>query len=148
MSRFRLCFPIDVCYSHYTLCLCIWPLWPFSVNPTFSHAMISRLYTMPAHYLSNYFSLTNFSKYESNRKQSQILDILSNLEILARACPGKRGCAVWSPYMWINVMIFISCLNSGNHWLQKIHWWASDVMLNFSKETNSSWMALGWPFHF
>ncbi len=32
--------------------------------------------------------------------------------------------------------VFISCLNSrsdGTHSLQRIHWWASDVMLNFSK---------------
>ncbi len=45
--------------------------------------------------------------------------------------------------------VFISCLDShsdGTHSLQSIHWWASDVMLHFSKsdeETNSStsWMA-------
>ncbi len=51
--------------------------------------------------------------------------------------------------------VFISCLYShsdGTHSLQRIHWWASDAMLHFSKsdeETNSStsWMARGWrPF--
>ncbi len=48
--------------------------------------------------------------------------------------------------------VFISCLDShsdGTHSLQRIHWRASDVMLNFSKsdeETNSfiSWMPKGW----
>ncbi len=48
--------------------------------------------------------------------------------------------------------VFISCLDShsdGTHSLQRIHWWASDVMLHFSKsdeETNSStsWMTWGW----
>ncbi len=38
--------------------------------------------------------------------------------------------------------VFISCLDShsdGTHSLQRIHWWASDVMLNFSKSD------LGWP---
>ncbi len=43
---------------------------------------------------------------------------------------------------------FISCLDShsdGTHSLHRIHWWVSDVMLNFSKyvllkKTNSSWM--------
>ncbi len=48
--------------------------------------------------------------------------------------------------------VFISCLDShsdGTHSLQRIHWWASVVMLHFSKsdeETNSStsWMAWGW----
>ncbi len=48
---------------------------------------------------------------------------------------------------------FISCLVSssdGTHSLQRIHWWASDAMLNFSKSVlmkkNSStyWMAWGW----
>ncbi len=40
--------------------------------------------------------------------------------------------------------VFISCLDShsdGTHPLQSIYWWASDVMLHFSKsdeETNSS----------
>ncbi len=32
--------------------------------------------------------------------------------------------------------VFINCLDShsdGTHSLQKIHWWASDVMLNFFK---------------
>ncbi len=39
-------------------------------------------------------------------------------------------------YLWITVMFFISCLNSnsdGTHSLQRIHWWASYVMQNFSK---------------
>ncbi len=46
--------------------------------------------------------------------------------------------------------VFISCLDShsdGTHSLQRIHWWATDVMIHFSKsETNSStsWMAWGW----
>ncbi len=46
--------------------------------------------------------------------------------------------------------VFISCLDShsdGTHSLQRIHCWASDVMLHLSdKETNSStsWMAWGW----
>ncbi len=50
--------------------------------------------------------------------------------------------------------VFISCLDShsdGTHSLQRIHWWASDGTLHFSKsdeETNSStsWMAWGWVF--
>ncbi len=48
--------------------------------------------------------------------------------------------------------VFISCLDcysNGTHSLQRIHWWASDVMLHFSKsvllETNSSTVHLGWP---
>ncbi len=48
--------------------------------------------------------------------------------------------------------VFISCLDShsdGTHSLQRIHWWASDAVLHFSKsdeETNpsTSWMAWGW----
>ncbi len=48
--------------------------------------------------------------------------------------------------------VFISCLDShsdGTHSLQRIHCWASDAMLHFSKpdeETNSStsWMVWGW----
>ncbi len=48
--------------------------------------------------------------------------------------------------------VIIRCLDSnsdGTHSLQSIHWWASDVMLHFSKsdeETNSStsWMTWGW----
>ncbi len=50
--------------------------------------------------------------------------------------------------------VFISCLDShsdGTHSLQRIHWWASDVMLHFSKsdeETNfsTSSMAWGWVY--
>ncbi len=52
--------------------------------------------------------------------------------------------------------VFIHCLDShsdGTHSLQKIHWWASDGMLHFSKsdeETNSSTylMAWGWAKRF
>ncbi len=51
-----------------------------------------------------------------------------------------------------NCDVLISSLDShsdGTHSLQMIHWWASDIMLHFSKsdeETNSStsWMAWGW----
>ncbi len=50
--------------------------------------------------------------------------------------------------------VFISCLDSHSdftHSLQSIHWWATDVMLHFSKsdeETNSStsWMAWVWVY--
>ncbi len=38
--------------------------------------------------------------------------------------------------MWITCDVFISSLDShsdGTHSLQMIHWWASDVMLKFSK---------------
>ncbi len=55
-------------------------------------------------------------------------------------------------WCWLLVDVFISCLDShsdGTHSLQRIHCWASDGMLNFSKsdeETNSStsWMDRGW----
>ncbi len=39
-------------------------------------------------------------------------------------------------YLWIIVVFLISCLDShsdGTHSLQRIHWWASNVMLNVSK---------------
>ncbi len=42
---------------------------------------------------------------------------------------------------------FYQSHSDGTHSLQRIHWWASDVMLNFSdEETNSftSWMTWGW----
>ncbi len=44
-------------------------LWPFSLDPAFSHATIGRWCTMPARYWSNYFfSVITFSKYENNMK--------------------------------------------------------------------------------
>ncbi len=53
----------------------------------------------------------------------------------------------WSgvDYLWI-IVVFISCLDShsdGTHSLQRIHWWASDAMLHFSKsdEKTTSWNA-------
>ncbi len=43
----------------------------------------------------------------------------------------------WTVVVWIIVsFFFFTCLYShsdGTHSLQRIHWWASDVMLNFSK---------------
>ncbi len=53
--------------------------------------------------------------------------------------------------------VFISCLDShsdGTHSLQRIHWWSSDVMLNFSKSAlmkkNAStyWSKFSANFHF
>ncbi len=47
--------------------------------------------------------------------------------------------------------VFISCLDShsdGTHSLQKIHWWASDAMLHFSKSVlmkKQTDLHLGWP---
>ncbi len=46
--------------------------------------------------------------------------------------------------------VFISCLDShfdGTHTLQRIHWWASDIMLNFSKSVpikKQTALHLGW----
>ncbi len=60
----------------------------------------------------------------------------------------------WTGVVWITCGLLwcISCLDShsdGTHSLQRIHWWACDVMLHFSKsdeETNSStsWKVWGW----
>ncbi len=39
-------------------------------------------------------------------------------------------------YLWIIMMFFMSCLDchsDGTHSLQRIHWWASDVILHFYK---------------
>ncbi len=57
-------------------------------------------------------------------------------------------------YLWI-IEMFLS--TDGTHSLQKIHWWASDVMLNSTKSVpikkqthlhlTTSWMAWGWE-HF
>ncbi len=47
--------------------------------------------------------------------------------------------------------VFISCLDpnsDGTHSLQRIHWWASDLMLNFSKSVpmkKQTHLHLGWP---
>ncbi len=52
---------------------------------------------------------------------------------------------------WISCDVFISCLDShsdGTHSLQRIHWWASDVMLHFSKSfliKKQTHLHLGWP---
>ncbi len=59
----------------------------------------------------------------------------------------------WSrvDYLWIVVIVvFISRLDShsdGTHSLQRMHWWASDVMLNFSKSVlmkKQTHLHLGW----
>ncbi len=55
-------------------------------------------------------------------------------------------CSEWVPSEWCYCDVFISCLDShsdGIHLLQRIHWWASDVMVNVSKkisheQTNAS----------
>ncbi len=56
--------------------------------------------------------------------------------------------------VWITCDVFINCLDShsdGTHSPQSIHWYASDVMLHFSKSVlmekqNSSWMIWGWGY--
>ncbi len=61
--------------------------------------------------------------------------------------PKKRYIDVTNYYYYV---VFISCLDShsdGTHSLQRIHCWASEGMLHFSKsdkETNSSCMNWGW----
>ncbi len=53
--------------------------------------------------------------------------------------------------MWIVVLFLINSLDShfdGTHSLQRIHWWASDAMMNFSKSVlmkNQTHLHLGWP---
>ncbi len=56
------------CSSPHTYYGCIFALlWLFSVHPTF-YDTIGHLYTMPACYSANHFSVIIFSKYENNRK--------------------------------------------------------------------------------
>ncbi len=59
----------------------------------------------------------------------------------------------WTGVVWITCGLlwwFYQCLDShsdGTHSLQRIHWWASDGMLHFSKsdeETNSSTSRMAW----
>ncbi len=60
----------------------------------------------------------------------------------------------WIGVVWITcglLWCFISCLDShsdGTHPLQWTHWWASDVMLHFSKQVpmkKQTHLHLGWP---
>ncbi len=47
-----------------------------------------------------------------------------------------------------NCDVFISSHSDGTHPLQRIHWWASDVMPNFSKSVlinKQTHLHLGWP---
>ncbi len=59
----------------------------------------------------------------------------------------------WTGLVWITCDVFISCVDShsdGTHSLQRIHWWASDVILDFNKtvpmkkNSSTSWMPWGW----
>ncbi len=68
-------------------------------------------------------------------------------------------CRFLSWFRWDKIMdLFLintcfSLHSDGTHSLQRIHWWASDVMLHFSKsfpmkkQTHLHWMAWGW-IHF
>ncbi len=53
--------------------------------------------------------------------------------------------------LWCYCDGFISCLDShsdGTHSLQRVHWWSSDVMLNFSKSVpmkKQTHLYLVWP---
>ncbi len=68
-------------YSPHTFYVRVLALpWLFSVDPTISYAMIGRLYTMPAHYWSNYWKVL---------KQCQNPDISVILKIPSRTCLGK-----------------------------------------------------------
>ncbi len=57
----------------------------------------------------------------------------------------------WTGVVWIIVMFLISCLDShsdGTHSLQRIHWWASNGMLHFSKSVplkKQTYLLLEWP---
>lgn len=51
------------------------------------HAMIGRLFTMPAHYWLNYLSVIIFFKYENNTKTKPNPDIFANLENLETIRP-------------------------------------------------------------
>ncbi len=62
----------------------------------------------------------------------------------------------WSDVDYLFIIVFyISCLDShsdGTHSLQRIHWWASNGMLHFSKSvlmkkhSFTSWMAWRWEY--
>ncbi len=56
----------------------------------------------------------------------------------------------WTGVVWITCDVFISCSDShsdGTHSLQRIHWWANDVMLHFYKSVaikKQTHLHLGW----
>ncbi len=54
----------------------------------FIHAMIGRLYSVPACYLSNNFPVITFSKYENIRKTKT--EHFGHLEILASMCKKEK----------------------------------------------------------
>ncbi len=80
---------------------------------------------------------TRFSLYSSHRKT------VSSSVCLSEGAPITKGAGLTERSIDILEMcgllvdhfdVFISCLDShsdGTHSLQRIHWWAGDVMLNF-----------------
>ncbi len=79
--------------------------------------------------------LTNMQEAMANMAMSLLKTLTDELE--------------WCVLLWC----FISCLDShsdGTHSLQRIHWWASDAMLHFSKSvlmnSSTSWMTWEWVY--
>ncbi len=67
-----------------------------------------------------------------NIKNTLMLDLfLTNMQLLRRSLMDWSGV----DYLWIFVMSYQLCGRSfwRHHSLQRIHWWASDEMLHFSK---------------
>ncbi len=101
------------------------------------------------HLFTHYSGFWNYilARSDSLKLKHLIDEFITKMQLLASQDLN------WShvDYLWFIVMFFISCLDSysdGTHSLQRIHWWASDVMLHFfqsDEETNSStyWMSWG-----
>ncbi len=81
--------------------------------------------------------------------ESNVIDkdtYFSSILLQKRSIDGLELCQLIMDYC----AVFVSCLDlDGTHSLQRIHWWASDVMLHFSKsvlmnrQTQTSWIAWG-----
>ncbi len=58
------------------------------------------------------------------------MDFITNMQLFT-----SQDVNWWTGFMWIIVMFLLAVLNhsDGTHSLQRIHWWASDIMLHFYK---------------
>lgn len=91
------------------ICLRFALVWLFAVDPTFSHAMIGRLCTIPT---CNWFT---FNKYETiENKHTCNLDNLGNLEIPARTCLGKKR-----TYWWVHYALILICSTCANFFCRR-----------------------------
>ncbi len=122
---------------------CRWVCFFFGTDlKKFSIALLVHHWIICSEWVPSEWESKQLKKHDDNPQLIHTIPVHQLTSCEVKICMFVRNKIIkwWTGVVWIADYcdVFISCLDShsdGTHSLHRIHWWASDVMLHFSKST-------------